>query len=492
MAVEFLDGQALTEQLTVEAGTPREVVVRVDPAGEHTVRFALVGQAQDAYLSQDIVPTDPDGIARTQLTVLSSSPSFGVSAAAGVISQVLHVVTLPANLGTLILNPIYPGHRTIRSWAASVRVGQTCADLMGPPFPDGEELTSAAGDGVDDSVQLNNVPAGKLLAALIRSDHFAGGCLNMRPLKAGTSTITEIDTFDRPLQLGELNLRLSLSVDSTPELNPGLDELAFRAVQPLNGTAANDLAAVLDAMSDLAEDSVAFEQARTQRDWVGVLVAALPSNLPGAGLRTLVHDWMSSGLAQLSVPDAIVGTLTTPNAAGQASFQLSTIASFTPASVGFTPANLALVSAETDDLLRVGTTLSWQPTPFLVAAAERVALAESPSNHSAPEALARDFGCANVASLLVDAGETPGEAFPGCDEACVLTLCRGAMEVLWSRVTGSDLPSVPWQISAATHAQIDTEARPTLLEGNWIGSLTLSNFGDAPIQGPCAGRSGAN
>src|SRR4029078_10690964 len=150
------------------------------------------------------------------------------------------------------------------------------------------------------------------------------------------------------------------------------------------------------------------------------------------------------------------------------SFQLSSVASFTPASVGFTPANLALVSAEPNDLLRVGTTLSWQPTPFLVAAAERVALAESPNNHSAPEAMARDFGCANVASVLVDAGATPGEAFPSCDEACMLTLCDSAMEVLWSRVTGSDLPSVPWQMTVGSHAQIDAEARPTLVDGSWI------------------------
>jgi len=494
-SLEFLDGQALTQSLTVIAGTPREIVVRVDPPGEHTTRFALVGSAQDAFLSDDIALTDPeDGIARTELTVLSASPSFGVRAAVGKLSLVLHLVALEAELGTLVLNPVYPGHRKITNWVASVHFNQTCANLLGPPFPEGDNRTSAPGDGVDDSVQIDNVHANTPLAAVINADHFAGGCRSIRPLKVGSNTITEIDTVDRPLQLGQLNLRLSLRVDTTAELNPGLDELAFRAVQPLNGTAANDLAALLDAMSGLADDSVAFEQARSEQDWVGVLVAALPPAAPGTGLRTLVHGWMSTGLAQLSSPDAIVGTLTSPNAAGQATFQLTSIASFTPASVGFTVANLALVSAETDDLLRVGTTLSWQPTPFLVAAAERVAISESPgSRQSAAEGMAEDFDCANVSSLLVDAGATPGEAFPDCDEACMLTLCDGAMGVLWSRVTASNLPSVPWQISAASQAQIDADARPTtLVDGNWVGSLTLSNFGDAPIQGLCAGRSSAN
>jgi hypothetical protein len=182
-----------------------------------------------------------------------------------------------------------------------------------------------------------------------------------------------------------------------------------------------------------------------------------------------------------------------PNPAGEAIFTLGSVSGFLPAQVGFAPLNMALISAETDDVLRVGTSLSWQPTLFLAAAAERVAISESPATrHSAPEGMAEAFDCANVASVLVDAGAAPGEAFPDCDEDCMLVLCDTAMEVLWSRVTGSNLPAVPWQISGASRAQIDGEARLTSLAGNWIGSLTLSEFGDAPIQGPFSGTSNAN
>jgi hypothetical protein len=491
MSIEFLEPGTIT----LVAGTPREVRVQVLPAleaGAHTVRFALIRQAEYAFLSADLVPTDADGIARTTLTALSASSDFTLFAGVGRLPpEVLTVSTTEANLGTLILNPLYRrlGPRVVQRWVASVHVGQTCANLLGPPFPDGEEVTIGSGD----SVQIDDVPAGTPLAAVIRAERFAGGCRSIGALKAGANTIAEIDVIDRPLQLGELNLRLSLSVDATPQLNPGLDELAFRAIKPLNGTAANDLAALLDAMSNLSADSVGFEQARSEQDWVGVLVDALPPALPGTGLRTLVHDWMSRGLTQLSAPDAIVGTLGPPNAEGQASFTLGSVASFAPAEAGFAPSNTALVSAETDDLLRLGITLSWQPTLFLAAAAERVAISESPATrNSAPEGMAEAFDCANVASLLVDAGEAPGEAFPDCDEDCMLTLCDTAMEVLWSRVTGSNLPSVPWQISGASQAQIDADARATSVQGNWIGSLTLSDFGDAPIQGPLLGRSNAN
>lgn len=489
MSLEFLEQGSIT----LVAGTPREVRVQVQPAveaGAHTVRFSLIRQAQDAFLSEDFAATDADGIARTTVTALSASPDFALRAAVGRLQpEVLTVSTSEANLGTLILNPLYPGHRKVQRWLASVQPGKTCADLLGPPFPDGKELTT----GVGDSVQIDNVPAGMPLAAVIRAERYAGGCRNIGALKAGANTITEIDVVDRPLQLGELNLRVSLSVDASPELNPGLDELAFRAIKPLNGTAPNDLAALLDGMSGLSVDSVAFEQARREQDWVGVLVDALPASLPGTGLRTLVHGWMSTGLTELSAPDAIVGTLGAPNPAGQAIFTLSSVSGFPPAQVGFAPLSMALVSAETDDLLRLGTSLSWQPTLFLAAAAERVAISESPTTrHSAPEGMAEAFECSTVAALLVDAGAAPGEAFPDCDEACMLSLCESAMELLWSRVTGSNLPSLPWQISGASHAQIDADARPTLIDGNWIGSLTLSEFGDAPIQGPLSGRSNPN
>jgi hypothetical protein len=199
---------------------------------------------------------------------------------------------------------------------------------------------------------------------------------------------------------------------------------------------------------------------------------------------------MSTGLRELSAPDAIVGTLGSPSADGQASLQLATVAGFDAAAAGFVPGNVALLGAETDDVLRVGTTLTWQPTPFLVAAAERAAIAESPATrHSVPEALAEAFGCANVASLLVDAGTTPGQAYPGCGENCMLANCQGAMNELWSRVKDTSLPSVPWQLTGATHVTIDTEARPQSIDGNWIGSLTLSDFGDASIEGPISGQS---
>ena len=63
------------------------------------------------------------------------------------------------------------------------------------------------------------------------------------------------------------------------------------------------------------------------------------------------------------------------------------------------------------------------------------------------------------------------------------------MGVLWARVGGSELPAVPWQITGASRAQIDDDARPTRVDGTWIGTLTLPDFQSTPIGGPFSGDS---
>src|SRR5262249_26019846 len=114
-----------------------------------------------------------------------------------------------------------------------------------------------------------------------------------------------------------------------------------------------------------------------------------------------------------------------------------------------------------------------------------------PAATSAPGALAQSFGCERVAQLLVEqnGNAPPDEAFPGCDEACVLDLCNGAMETLWARVEGSNLDPGLWDITALAHATVDGEARPSEVDSTWVGNLTVPNFqpGPAPMGGPFAG-----
>lgn len=480
-------------ELTLFAGQASQLVVQVTPPGKHTVRFALLGKTEDAFLDPSVVETGTDGRAETRLTALSAASSFTVRAAAGRVSGTLDVVTLEASLASLDITPSYAGSRPVVEWVASVHLGTTCSALQGVPFPDG--LLVARGPY---SVHIEGITAELPLAVVIRAGQYAGGCRSLTPLRANSLSSVSIDVIDRPMQTTDLSLSVALGVEPTDAPNPALDALAFRAASALAGTASDDLAALLDAMSALATDPAAFATARAAQGWRAALVGGLAPDLPGSGLRTLVQNWMRIGIELLEAPGAFEGTLTSLAPAGAASaapggaaiLSIESVIGLSPSQTGFEQENTATAVAETEDFLRIGATLSWQPSPFFSAAATRAALDRDPARASAADAMAEEFGCDDVASIIVAAGNAPGQAFPGCDETCALGLCRSAMSELWSRVAESALPAVPWQISVASRAQIDDAARPTGVVANWIGTLTVPDFGTTPIQGPFSGVSG--
>lgn len=481
-AVEFDAG----EELTLVAGQTASIVVRVQPPGRHTVRFALLGKAQDAFLSQNLFETEEDGVATTQLTVLGAAADFVVRAAAGRVEGDLHVVTLEANEAGLRVTAEYDGRRDPERWVASVHPGQTCAEVAGIPFRDGPVSASSRFR----TVELDHVPADVPLAVVIRGDQVAGGCRGVDPLLANTQTDIEIEVLDRPMEIADLELEMAFGVEAAAELNPALEELAFRAASTFTGEG-TDLAAVLDAMSARADDQLAFEEARADRGWVAVIGGALSQELLSTGLRAKAQGLMRRGLWQLYDARAFVGVLTAPGA-GVGELALGSVMGLSPSEVGFEPENAASVAAERDDFLRIGTTLSWRPTPLLTAAADVAAREENLAFESAADAIAEEFGCDQVAGLLTDAGVVPGFAYPGCAEACMQSLCETAIDDLWSRVEGSELPVVPWQVSGAARAEVDADARPGRIEGTWAGSLTVPDYPpQAPmpvaIQGPFSG-----
>lgn len=471
-------------ELTLIAGDSADLVVQVLPAGVHTVRFALLGNTDDAFVSPSVRETGPDGRVQASLTALGAGAEFTVRAAAGRVTGTLEVITQQANRGSLIVKPNYAGKRPVVEWVASVHYDTACSALTGVPFPDGALATTAP-----ERVRIDDVRADMPLAVVVRAGQFAGGCRGFTTLRANAVETVEVDVMDRPMQTAELSLSVGFGVEPAEAPHPALDELAFRAVIPLAGGASDDLAALLDAMSALSDDPTAFEAARAGQAWRTALVNGLAPELPGTGLRTLVQNWMRSGLDRLEVPGALQGTLTSLGPDGSASLRLETVIGLAPDEAGFQAENTASAMAETEDFLRIGATLELLPSTFLSAAASRSALASDPERSSAADAMASAFGCDDVASIIVDAGIEPGEAFAGCDEACALGLCREAMGVLWSRVAGSALPVVPWQISGASRAQIDDAARPTQVDGNWIGTISVPDFGTSPIQGPFSGES---
>lgn len=478
-SIEFTTGS----ELMLFPGQAAELEVQVLPPEVHTVRFALLGQAEDAFLSPSVVDTDAEGHASASLTALVAASNFTVRAAAGRVSETLDVVTLQASVASLVVTPNYAGSRPIEDWVASVHLDTSCSALQGIPFPDGP-ITSR-GRGI---VRIDEIPAEVPLAVVVRARQYVGGCRVVTALRAQSVSDVTVDVMDRPMQVADLSFEVGFGVEPTEAPNPALDELAFRAVTPLAGGASDDLTALLDSMGALSDDPAAFAAARAAQGWRAALVTQLGTDRAGVGLRTLVQNWMRSGIELLEVPGALEGTLTSIGPGGSASLELASVVGLAPDAAGFNLENTASVVTETEDFLRLGAALELRPSAFLSAAANQAALARDPARTSAADAMATEFGCAGVASTLASLGAEPGEAFAGCDEACALELCRGAMEVLWSRVAGSELPAVPWQISGAARAQIDDAARPTQVDGNWIGTISVADFGPSPIQGPFSGE----
>jgi hypothetical protein len=476
-------------ELLLPAGAEQVLRLTVEPPGEHTVRLAVLGDGAEAFLNESLIVTGSDGVTPpVTLSVLSAGRDFIVRAAVGSLRSDLHVVTFPANTGTLVVTPTYGKTRSVAEWTASVHLDKRCEDLVGNPPPDGS-LRKAAPDGAE--IRIAQVPVERPLAVVMRAEQFAGGCRNVDPIQSGTETPVSVEVMDRAMHIDGAAVALRLGLELSGEVVPALNELVYRAVTPMAGGAADDLEAVLVAMSLAADTTQDFNSALEQNGWRTLLLSEIGTNLSGTGLRTLVRSWMEAGLTRLTASDAIVGTLRSSDQGEAATLVLDGVAGLAPAAAGFQSENAATMGVERNDFLLIGAPLTWLPSPFLSEVAQREAVAQLPGATSAPRALALSFDCERVAQLLVEqnGNAPPDEAFPGCDQGCVLDLCNGAMDALWARVEGSNLDAVLWDITAAAPATVDAEARPSEVEGTWAGSLSITNFpsGPAPMGGPFAG-----
>jgi hypothetical protein len=486
--VRFLGGEG---DLTLTAGAEQELSLEVLPLGKHTIRLSLVGNAGQAFLSDGIIYTDDDGVAPpVTLTVLEGNTEFTVRAAAGRVEAELRVVTLPADTGTLLIAPQYAGNREIEQWVASVHVDTSCDELEGSPPPDGDIVVESAPGR---PIRLSNVPAGRRLAVVVRSEGVVAGCNDAAPIAAGAEANVTLEVIDRPMQVDSLALDVNFGLFLTSDALPAFEELIYRAVSPMVAGASNDLTAVLNAMGDAASSPQAFNNARVANDWTGVLLANMNSTLAGNGLRTLSRTWMQSGLNRLAPSDSFRGTLSSEDGT-TGTLTIASVAGLDPEEAGFEADHPTSIDTETNDIVRIGTTLLWRPSPLLSNLAKLEAVVQFPEATTAAQALAQAFDCSNVGSALVAAnGSAPeGQSFAGCDLECTVDLCSQAMVTLWSRVDGSDLPMIPWDISAAARAELDDQAHPESLDGGWAGSLPVQDFGTAPMTGDFGAISPAN
>jgi hypothetical protein len=474
--------------LTVPPGGVRKVTVRVDPPGNYTVRFALVGDSRDAYLNASEVTTSPSGAATVELTAPSSPATFALRASVGAASATLPVsADGTANQGTTLnVVPLYAGHRTVPSWVATAQTGSHCDAVAGVLPPDGPYRGESS---ATTSPRIEGVPIDTNLTVTVRAGHFAGGCIELSSVAADRPTTVTVTVTDRPLQLGGVTLPVSLGIDATDAWNGAWGALSASVADAFVSRKTNDAAALLDAMLVATPRSSqgAFVAQRALLGWDAALGKALETSLGPAPLRSLVERWTVAGAASLS-SGALVGTLTAPaTPSGRASLEIVSVAGYAPDGVGFAAPGSATLdvswTSASDDRVLFGGTASWAPLRLATALALGPAMAEVASAKTVAEALASTLSCDDVAATLVGDATV---AFGTCDASCVVSGCGRALAAMWEAARNGTADAARVDFAASASATLDDEAKPLRFAGRWVGTARLGP-GPARVGGTALG-----
>jgi hypothetical protein len=465
----FLDSEAA---IRMAPGAVRELRVVAGPPGKsYRVTLGLLGDAQNASLDRSVVDTDPDtGQAVVSLTAPTANTTFTVRASAGKLATTAPVAVSAIGFATLQVRSAYSGQRFISYWVATVGAGALCAELSagGTPPADGDLMVQGSPTEV---LELSDVPVGPKLAVTLRAGHYIGGCVEVEDLTPNAVNEVTVPVVDRPMQFDGAELELSLSTvdDSDAVQNAALSHADATLEAMLN----EPFLDMMKGATTTATAASAFEQARSERGWDAGLAAALGDD-PNELLRAKIRTWMELGANELAGANLVEGSLTASETNdSQALFQLDRFGRMDAGVAGFTTDNMATWSADPDDKLQIGTTLSWLPSKLLTAVAENAAIVQGTLVTTAPDALAAALSCDTVAETLTAAGDS-AESFAGCDVACTAQLCLTTLREMWQRgVSSSSVEAVSgsWAISASGAASVDEEARPLRFNGSWLGTL---------------------
>jgi len=488
--------------LALAPGEQRTLRVVAKPAAEYHIRFALIGEADDAALDLSEVDSNAQGIAEVGLTAPTTSATFRVRASVGTSESAEAAVSVSAGgFVTLVVHPDYSGKRLKWGdrWVASVRAGTDCASLTGTPPPDGDlKATSEVAQNLFfKDPQIDLVPVGPALAVTVRAGHFAGGCVDVPPLVAGQPITVTVPVADRPMQLDQTDLGVELGIDtSSPEWAQTISTTINTTADAMVGGAVDDVVALLDGMHTALGQSAAataFSQARSKDGWDSLLYSVLGTGASHV-IRTPVKGWLASGAAAFGGSATFVGHLDGKGQApGKANLTLSSVAGLPPESVG-SPSDLAAVSFSGDpgDTVLLGAQLSWMPSLLVTSLALAPAQQDVPTAATVPEALANQVDCTAIGSALAGTGSNPTEAYPGCDAACAAALCGNGLVVVWDRAQKSSAVKVEaatLDISATGVVDsMDDVARPTHFDGSWVGKLSIGQV-LLSVGGPATGYS---
>jgi hypothetical protein len=468
-SIEFDPG----ETLLLTPGDLGEIAVRVEPSGFHAVSFSLIANASDTafdgFLEAASVVTDEHGVARNQIHAPSSPAVFVVRASVSEEIFATRTVSVSTEgFATLVVTPSYDGVREVESWQAVAELGVTCPELDSL-WGDG----SLDATGNDRKVTLADVPVGPEVALVLRAGEYIGGCVSVTDLAAGEERSIEVPVTDRPLQLTDASVDLSLDIEERTE---SFVELLGQAASQGEADYAGDHESDADVfLADFAEgiaeedDRDAFMETAAEQDFVASLGLRLSS--PTA-LRDVVLSELIEAATRVDGPGVWVLALELDESSS--TLILSSAAGVPAAVSGFLGSSVLSVVREPNDRLVLGADLEFQATRWLGA----IAAADEDSADLADMApLARledEVDCDGLAAEWLEASDMG--VYPGCGEVCVRSLCEDALQLGWDRARTSAKDLTTLRIGISGEAEIDDQARPVALHGDWVGSIDATDL----------------
>jgi hypothetical protein len=480
--------------LTLSPRETRELTVVVTPPARSTIRFALLAGEMgegpaDAALDRSEARSDEDGIATALLTAPSAPVAFSVRASIdGGPETSLDVSVGASGFVDLEVVPSYAGNRPVDAWVATVRAGLTCDDpvLAGTPPPDGDLTATLTADS---DLVVRDVPVGPVLAVTARVGHYIGGCATVTDVREGERNRVIVSASDRPIQLATTRLLASFGFDElSPEWEAQLEAARESVITGMRGSAADDIAALLDALAAVVPEAEqpGVAAARLSRGWDEALSQAYPGEQANV-LSATAREWMQAGFDLLRAPNGIEGELQAEEDPERAVLTLLRVGGQPATDAGFPATAPVAWSANSHDVLLIGSNFLWQPQALLTTLALTPALEASPSASDVDRALANRLDCELFAGALTNAGDPQGEIYPACTQLCTINHCRAAVKVLWERgrgVTGFSSPL--FSLSASGAATVGDVAEAVSFDGSWVGRFSAEDEA-ATAGGPFSG-----
>lgn len=473
-------------RLRLSPGTSSELGVVVSPPGEYTVRIALQGQTDGAYVDDTELRTDSTGRGTVWVTARTDSIEFSVQASVGHLTAVAPVKVDPAMLGTVLVTPIYSGQRTISEWHVALS-DRPCAEVD-VYRADYSHTVGASSNGVDDRgvrrfepVQVPDVLAGQRHTVLLKGNEYVGGCREGIELGSDGEQPQTVALVDRPMQMASIDFPIRFGMDNTQEIAGAFGFLIGSVMAPSfkEGATERDIDALLRLMRRASTDPDAFEQARTERGWDAAISGIFTEQGAESFLTSRISRWLEKGLTRLFVSDSIMAELHGAGDVGSGVLDVQRFGRATPERSGMPRQFRVFLDSEADDTLRLRTTLYWETSRMLGSLAELEAIREAPDLgfQSMADALAHATDCVRVGTTL---SGPSGDALPECDSQCLEDLCQTALGDVWDQVSGSIPGITQLEITAAGPADLDSSAKPrgfrSGFSGVWVGVLALPSF----------------